>query len=408
MINDFDVVIIGAGPAGCITALHLAHSGLKIAVIDKSVFPRDKICACGITWKAQRALKALPDDIYNDFFKLKALKESWGVKIYSSNSKSIIANFKNPCSENTRPFLYISQRKVFDNVLFKSLSKYKNIKTFEGFRVNDIFRDKNKIIVKTKDKNFYSNFVVGADGTNSVVSKKLAGFNNSKTPLCAVRAFYENISGIHADNYIEIFFIKKYLPAYFWIFPYSKTEANVGMALLTDRIVNKKCNLIKIFLKIIESHPLISPRFKNAKIKGSVQGFGLPLFIKKRNISGERFLLTGDAASLVDPLTGEGIGNAMYSGQIAAKHIIECFDKNDFSSNFMKNYNDIIYADLLKKFKISNVLKTYIKYPWIINLFVKKLNKYKEQGQEDVKIYKDEKFFIELENPLNFLKFLIK
>jgi flavin-dependent dehydrogenase len=86
-----------------------------------------------------------------------------------------------------------------------------------------------------------------------------------------------------------------------------------------DVVGKKKLNLKKEFEKIIASHPAIAPRFREAEQIGEVKLYGLPLGSKKRQLSGDHYMLTGDAAMLIDPFTGEGIGNAMMSGMLAAQ-----------------------------------------------------------------------------------------
>ena len=89
-------------------------------------------------------------------------------------------------------------------------------------------------------------------------------------------------------------------------------------------------------LQIIERDPFLSPRFSDAEMTGEIRGHLLPLLTSKIPISGDRFMLCGDAASLVNPATGSGIGQAMQSGRFAGWQALKCFEKNDFSAGFMK------------------------------------------------------------------------
>jgi flavin-dependent dehydrogenase len=109
----------------------------------------------------------------------------------------------------------------------------------------------------------------------------------------------------------------------------------------------KRINLKKILKALIENNPHLSNRFKNAKPLEVAKGYGLPLGSRKRRISGHRYLLLGDAASLIDPFTGEGIGNAIRSGRVAADHIIQAFKVNDFSRSFNTAYDNEIYRKIV-------------------------------------------------------------
>src|SRR5690606_17333879 len=159
------------------------------------------------------------------------------------------------------------------------------------------------------------------------------------------------------------------------IFPLKNNLANVGMGMLSSEISKKSIHLKQKFKEIIENHPQIARRFVNAKQTDTLKGFGLPIGSRKCNISGHRFLLTGDAASLIDPFTGEGIGNAIRSGRIAAAHINKCFAANDFSASFNKRYDDEIYDKMWRELKLSRTMQQLLKYPGLFNFVVKKANR---------------------------------
>jgi menaquinone-9 beta-reductase len=138
---------------------------------------------------------------------------------------------------------------------------------------------------------------------------------------------------LNENNPIEIYFLKDILPGYFWIFHLPGGKANVGMGMLASAVINQGINFKQKFDELICNEPLRS-RFKYATRNGEIKGHMLPLGFDKRIISGNRFLLTGDAAALIDPLTGEGVGNAMRSGRVAVAHILECFRTGIFSAEF--------------------------------------------------------------------------
>ena len=161
------------------------------------------------------------------------------------------------------------------------------------------------------------------------------------------------------------------LPGYFWIFPLPNGEANVGVGMLSDVARRKKVNLKNELQDIIHNDPIISERFKNATLIGTVDGYGLPLGSKQRVISGERYLLTGDAAFLIDPFTGEGIGNALYSGRIAANQAAKALEANDFSAAALAAYDKEVYRVMGPELRISHRLQKLVKYPWLFNLLVK-------------------------------------
>ena len=188
-----------------------------------------------------------------------------------------------------------------------------------------------------------------------------------KHNAAAVRAYYENVGGNHADNFIELHFLKDYLPGYFWIFPLPNGGANVGFGMLSSTISERKINLKKALLDIIENRPGIKERFANAKLDGDIVGFPLPLGSKRRQLSGDNYMLIGDAACLVDPLTGEGIGNAVYSGYIAADQAEKCLKANDFSAEFMKDHDVRVWRVMGTELNLSYRLQRLGNYPGIFN-----------------------------------------
>ena len=166
-----------------------------------------------------------------------------------------------------------------------------------------------------------------------------------------------------------------WLPGYFWIFPLPDGRANVGFGMLSNKIGGKKISLRKALPEIVEQAPGLAERFAGATLEGPVTGFGLPLGSRKVAMSGDRFLLCGDAASLIEPATGEGIGNAMLSGQLAGKHLIRAFEIENFSATSLKSYDEEVYdklwKDLRNKYRAQKILG---ERRWLMNWLVARAN----------------------------------
>ena len=136
----------------------------------------------------------------------------------------------------------------------------------------------------------------------------------------------------------------------------------------------RKMNLREVLDKLLSTDDRFKERFRSATALETIKGFGLPLGSKQRKLSGNRFLLTGDAASLIDPFSGEGIANAIRSGRIAASHIITAFQRQDFSASFNLEYDREIYRRMWKELKLSYGLQKLCRYPLLFNFIVKKAN----------------------------------
>jgi flavin-dependent dehydrogenase len=129
-----------------------------------------------------------------------------------------------------------------------------------------------------------------------------------------------------------------------------------------DYVKKKGINLREKFQSILES-PAYKSRFEDAEPIGKLQGFGIPLGSKRYPLFGDGYLLTGDAGYLVNPLSGEGIANALLSGVLAAQQAKECVNSKDYSKSALQNYQKAINEKLGKSLKLSYQLQQLFKYP---------------------------------------------
>ena len=249
--------------------------------------------------------------------------------------------------------------------------KETNTELLEGKRLKELEMNSDFVLCKFSDGSICkAGIVIGADGANSVVKRYVERETNTNENSCAaVRAYVEGVSGLQ-EGTNEFYYLKNYLPGYLWIFPLKDGAANIGFGMEMKK--TKSVNLREMFLKIIQEEPIISSRFKNAKIVGEVKGFGLPMFSTKRKISAQRVLLCGDAASLIDPLMGHGIDKAFTSRYLAAKQIELCFKNNDFSMEYAALYDQSVYSAVGSELKRSKQLVQLInRSPFVINVFAK-------------------------------------
>ncbi len=412
-MKSTDIVIIGAGPAGCSTSLFLSKHKIPHTIIDKAVFPRDKVCGDALSGKVVYVMKQLNNSMIYDYNNNpEQFLPSWGVKFVAPNGKAIDIPFKSDISKETHAPGFISKRMDFDASLFNQLDKdYATV--IEGAEAKDIIKHKDGIELSyTKDgsTNTLSNIklIVGAEGDRSIVAKKLSNIKKENDHYCAgIRAYYTGVTELHNQNFIELHFLEELLPGYFWIFPLPNGQANVGAGMLSSSVSAKNVNLKKDMLRAIANNPKIKHRFANAELVSPIQGWGLPLGSKKRVISGDHFLLTGDAASLIDPFTGEGIGNAMYSGMLAAAHIKNCLEQNNFSAQFNQTYDAAFYDRQWDELKLSHTMQKLCKYPWLFNFVVNKAHKNKALRETISCMFEDLDLRAKLRNPLFYVKLLI-
>lgn len=380
--TETKVIIIGAGPAGAGTSMYLTNAGIEHIIIEKETFPRDKVCGDACSGKTAFVLRKIhPEWLQEIFSQEDKFMPSYGIVFVAPNGKSLdIAYNPNRQPGETAPG-FTTPRLVFDNFLFEKLpSKYNTI--YQGADITSIERttDNKTKVTFTKGGDTYeiiAPLIVGADGDKSMVRKKFLNDHTSdKTYAVGLRAYYKGVAGLHKENFIELHFLPELLPGYFWIFPMPNGMVNVGVGILSERIREKKINLREQMLHAIKTNPNISHRFKDAELIGKIQGWGLPMGMEQMPVSGDNFLLTGDAASLIDPFSGEGIGNALYSGMLAAYAIEKALQAKDYSSAMLKKeYDDVLYKRIGDELKISTTLQRLCRYPWLFNFVVNKANK---------------------------------
>lgn len=371
--DKYDVLIVGAGPAGAACALSLAGAGLKVALLDKASFPRDKICGDALSADVPAQLPMLSKRLSEKFFNAEAKVASYGVRLCSPDLTLIDIPFQGKGKSTNG---YVFSRMEFDNLLFQEVKTSGNCTVLEDCLVTDVKVTDDGIEAETGLGTFFARMIVGADGANSVVAR-LAGTKkvDRKHHSAGLRVYYENVGDFHQKNYIELYFFRKILPGYLWVFPLVEGRANVGIGMLSSVVSAKKINLRRTLDELISEHPLLCERFANARPMESVKGHGLPLGSARRKLSGERFLLAGDAAALIDPFTGEGIGNAIRSGRVAAEHIAECFRIQNFSASFNVAYDREIYRRMGKELRVGYTLQQLCKLPLLFNMVVRKASR---------------------------------
>jgi len=358
---EFDIIIIGAGPAGCTSALALSNSGLKVALIEKESFPRDKVCGDAIPTRAIKVLATISGELAAAFekFPVKTLTKQTEV-VYDSKSFAI----------NWNTDAYTCTRMEFDGLLFSLVLQHTNTEVYQNTAIKQITRTEDGFVIQSATgKSFTTKLIIGADGAQSVSAKLLTDRRlDRKHHIGAVRAYYTGIEDVIPGTN-EIYINKEFLPGYLWIFPFNDGSANVGFGMLSQQIADRKINIKKAFYDFLECTPQLAAKFKNATLNGTLEGHSLPLGSRHVQVCGDGFMLTGDAASLIDPISGDGIGNAMLSGRLAAEQAVTCFKQNDFRDVFILSYEKKLRQALDKEMRFHyKVQKALHSMPFLLDL----------------------------------------
>lgn len=358
----FDILILGAGPAGSSAALTLKDSNLKVALVDKAHFPRHKTCGDAIPGPTLKALRQIIPDFDNELQQLEVKQHIKYCHIVAPNNKTISIQWQAEA--------YNSPRKDFDGFLFSQVKRHTKTDIFEDFEVAEITREEGVWQLKQRgtDKVLHARLLIGCGGANSVLAKHVAHHNLDRERHCsAVAAYYTNINSNNLTN--KFFLFKNYLPGYFWVFPLGDNMFNVGFGIVSSEAAKHNIKLREVMDDIIKNEPTVTPLFENATQISEVKGFGLPIGGAEIPISGEGYMLAGDAASLIDPLQGHGIDKAAYSGILAAQKAKFCFEQNNFTADYLKKYDQKVYAkygaELRRNYRLMRLLN---KQTWILNI----------------------------------------
>ena len=401
----YDAIIVGAGPAGSSAAIHCNNLGLKTLILEKSEFPRDKICGDALSGKSVKFL--------NDLNLLEGLDKLDGAvirRIIFGNPNYSECELHLNKSLNKRHIThgYVIPRKTFDHYLFNHAKKNSDVET--SFQVSDLLYEGNKVagvkgqFINGDKKEFFANVIIGADGPYSIVSRKTGCYSsNSKHTAVGLRCYYENIGEL--TDQIELHYVEETIPGYFWIFPAGNNKANIGVGLLKSRVKKKKMKLNDIMHQVINSKNF-RKRFKNAVPLEKPKGWNLPFGNTKRENHGNGFILLGDAAGLVDPFTGEGIGNAMESGKISAEVIAKAKRLNDYSKESFSEYDKRLWTYLGSELNTSTLLLKLAHYKILLNFVIDRASRNKKVKDVISGMLADEVPKTELSNPMFYLKTL--
>ena len=373
MDKVFDAIVVGGGPAGSIASMYLKRAGKDVLLIDKAKFPRDKICGDAQGRKLARIMKEL--GIYDDY-KLLPGQPIYGLRLSSPNGIQIDMDLIDRATGTPG---YIIRRIDIDNFLFRKAQSF-GVEAWEETELLDIaFEGGNirELLVKRqgKETRLKARLYIAADGANSVFARKLGLKNPPEHFIVALRAYYKNVEGM--KDLIEIHLLKDLLPGYFWIFPLPNKEANVGLGMVISEKNKRGVNLVDELKKAVAENPLFTERFKEAQLVDGIKAWNLPLASYRRKCHGPNYLLTGDAAGLIDPLSGEGVGTASISARLAAQIAVKALDSGQFTG--ISQYEQMLWEEIGQEIKASyRIQRLGHRFPFLLNKLMSKASKNQE------------------------------
>ena len=310
----FDVAIIGSGPSGASTAFYLGKKGISTVIIEKETLPRYKTCGGGFVFRGRKNMPFEIDDVIErEFFK---------VDSYFNNTKMHYQSLKE------KPIITMIMRDAFDQLIVEKAKEF-GVALLENHKLNAI-EFKNKLaILKTSQGNISANFVIAADGVLSTTAK-MAGWKEDTRKLIPALEYEVEVSEKDFNRLSKnVRFDIDAVPfGYGWSFP-KKNHLSLGV--LTTK--KGKINLKEYYKKYLQTIGITDI------IKEDAHGFQIPIAPRTDGFVKQNVFLIGDAAGFAEPITAEGISNAILSGKYVAEAIIE--------SNLTKEIAEKIYIEKL-------------------------------------------------------------
>ena len=290
----YDVIVVGAGPAGSTTARECADHGLSVLLLDKAEFPRDKPCAGAVSI---RATKELP-------FKVTPVVERVAHDIYFTAKQK-----KGFVRHSSEELAYLTQRRHLDTFLVERAEEV-GVTLRQRAPIKEVEPNASGFVVRTASESFQANTLVAADGANGQTAR-LAGVEMALVHGIALEANVSPPGGVPSQWASALGFDLGSSPGgYGWVFP-KGDHLNFGIGgwkYVGPSLRARLHGLVRFY------------GYAPADFWG-VRGHHLPLRVRNSPLSSLNLVLVGDAAGLLDPLTGEGIYAAIWSGRVAARHL---------------------------------------------------------------------------------------
>ncbi len=334
----YDVAVIGAGPGGATTSRYLAKKGLKVCMIDKDTFPRDKPCGGGFS-----------EGLLDEFPYLRKRSDEFlkGVArvgvLHSPNRRIVLKGSVD---------LALALRTDFDNVLFESAVE-EGAEPLVGVRAKSVrfHKDYSEVTLKGSES-IKAQVVIGADGVSSMVARE-TGLNrrwpSSMITACRVVEVpvkYNEIVDRYTENLNYHFYVNLGgLPGYGWIFP-KRDTINIGLGIVGTHAQGLP-RVFDSFVRHLKREKLLMQDADLSKAKGALVPTGGPL---SRSYI-EKCILLGDSAGMVNPITGGGIAYSMRAARYATAVVTEAIEADDFGSAIIGEYEKFWRSDFGDKFK---------------------------------------------------------
>jgi geranylgeranyl reductase family protein len=339
---DADVLVVGAGPAGSSSAFHLARRGLHILLVDRAVFPREKVCGDGLTPRAVRAMTAMGVGPIGNGFALVR-----GVRMHSEGGSPV--EFAWPVSGAFPPVGLVRRRAHFDAALL-SRAVDAGAEFLPGTAARRPVLDGGRVAGAVlsesggHERTVRARWTIAADGASSRFAAQAGVRRRISAPVAiAARGYYRSTR--QDLEFLEAFLTlrdgRRILPGYGWIFPMGGGVVNAGAYVVRRDGDPWKGSARTALSAFLAGLPLAWGIDTGAPV-GPVGSAPIPMAVNREPLAVPGMLVVGDAGGIVNPFTGEGIAYAMESGELAARCIVRSIRSGDPSDG--ARYAELIRA----------------------------------------------------------------
>ncbi|MEX1009436.1 MAG: geranylgeranyl reductase family protein [Acidimicrobiia bacterium] len=345
-----EVLVVGAGPAGAAAAIEARGLGLDVLVVDKARFPRDKTCGDGLTAGALRALESLGLDVR----KLPSYASVRETVLVSPSGREVVL----PLPANGE-FAGVVQRAELDAALV-ACARDEGVTVRDGVGVTHLRLVGEAVDVDLDDGGVvHAQWIVAADGHYSPVRRMLDGAREPSAELGTWHAFRQYFRGVDDDR-MWVLFDPELLPGYAWVFPVGDGRANVGFGVLRDERSGVRAGkqLAAQWRDVLNGPKLRDILGPRAVADGPHRAWPIPASFDSARLAHGRVLFAGDAANVVDPMTGEGIAQALDTGMLAARAIESDATPSAVNARYQRDVERSLGTDLWFARTLQHLLRS--------------------------------------------------